>query len=401
LFSHILLDKPKGEKYIIPIYCNDLYLNTLKSNKYQIDFHNMTLSEIAEFRLSSQQITETKCTSPKEVVGWLGAMQAQDYGMAKWAVGCRLKESADKNIENAINKGEILRIHVLRPTWHLVSPDDVSWMLELTSPQIRSLMKSWDKGLELDQTIFSKSNDIISKALSGGNHLTREELMAKLEQAKINTSSNRSSHIMIRSELDGIVCSGEIRNKKQTYALLSERVPVFKKLTKEEALAKLAITYFTSHGPATIKDFTWWSGLLVKDARNALELVRSKLNHEQIDSEFYWFSNSFSASKNETTAIQLLPAFDEFIISYKDRRAALTLENQKRAFTLNGIFRPVIVADGQVIGLWKRTIKNNIVIIETETFLSTGKKIKKLIELAAEKYGHFMNMKNEIKHHPK
>jgi hypothetical protein len=357
----------------------------------------MTLNEIANLRLSNQQISATNFTSPKDIVDWLGAMQAQDYAMSKWAIGSRLPGSTIQQIENALDKGEIIRTHLLRPTWHLVSADDVYWLVELTAPQIKVLMKSWNKELEIDQSVFTKCNSIIEKTLSGGKHLTREELMAKLKMAKIATDNNRASLIMLHAELDGIVCNGVTRDKKLTYALLDQRVARTKKLTRDEALSKLARKYFSSHCPATFKDFVWWSGLLVKDAKNALEMVKSDLVSETIDNDTYWFSNSFSQSRDDNSSVYLLPAFDEFIISYKDRSAALKKEYQNKAFTRNGIFRPLIVVNGQVTGLWKRTIKNDKVIVDTEFFHQPNKKIKRLIENTAEKYGRFLAKKVELK----
>lgn len=368
----------------------------------QSDSRNaMTLKDIANIRLTSQQIAGTKFKTAKDMVGWMGAMQAQDYAMAKWAVGIRLSNSTEQVIQAAIDKGEIIRTHLLRPTWHLVSADDIYWMLELTVPQIKAALKSRHKELELSETIFTKSNKLIEKELTGGKHLTREELISKLEKTKIVTDNNRASHLLLRAELDGIVCSGATKGKTQTYALLAERVPKTKTLTRVEALAKLAQKYFSSHCPATLQDFVWWSGLSVKDARNALEMVKSDFISETIGSETYWLTHSFSKLKKDKTSVYLLPAFDEFIISYKDRGASLALVNNKKAISDNGIFRPVVVINGQVTGLWKRTIKKSKMIVEIEFLEPHNKTSKKLIEKAAEEFGHFWDKKIEVHHNIK
>jgi hypothetical protein len=201
---------------------------------------------------------------------------------------------------------------------------------------------------------------------------------------------------MFRAELEGIVCSGSIKNKKQTYALLRERVPKSKTLNREEALANLAGRYLLSHGPATLQDFVWWSGLQVKDAKQALEMIKSKFISEKIGTQIYWFANSFSLPKTNKKSIYLLPAYDEFIISYKDRSAAIPIENQKKAISNNGIFKPTILINGQVAGIWKRTIKEDKVIIETQFFHPTDEATKRSIKLAALKYGNFLNKKSEI-----
>ena len=206
----------------------------------------MKLSDVANIRLTNQHVAATKFKKAKDIVHWMGAMQAQDYAMAKWAVGVRLPDSTDTVIESAIDKGEIIRTHVLRPTWHFVSSGDIYWMLALTAPHIKASLKSRHKELELTETIISKSHTIIEKALAGGKHATREELITKFEKADIATDNNRASHIFLRAELDGIICSGATKNKKQTYALLEERVPKTKSLNRDEALTALAEKYFSS-----------------------------------------------------------------------------------------------------------------------------------------------------------
>lgn len=317
----------------------------------------MNLTDISHLRLINQQIIASKFKTAKEIVGCMGAMQAQDFSMAKWAIGVRLLKSTDKLIESAIDKGEIIRTHLMRPTWHFVSSDDIYWMLELTAPQIKASLKSRDKELEINKFIYEKSNFIIENALHGGKHLFREELVSGLEQANIATDNNRASHLLLRAELDGIICSGTTKNNKITYALLSERVPKAKVFTREEALSKLAQKYFTSHGPATLQDFVWWAGLSVTESKHALEMIKSNLVSETIDNQTYWFTDLFSIPNIDKELVCLLPAYDEFIISYKDRTATLPFEIHNKAVSNNGIFRPTIVIKGQVRGLWKRTIK--------------------------------------------
>jgi hypothetical protein len=357
----------------------------------------MNLADIANIRLTSQQIAQTEFKTAKDIVGWMGAMQAQDYHMVKWAIGVRLPNSTGKVIEAAINNGEIIRTHVLRPTWHLVSADDIHWMLALTAPQIKASLRSRHKELELSETVLSKSNTIIERALRGGRQLIREELMAELQKAGIATD-NRASHLMLRAELDGIMCSGAIKGGKQTYALLEERVSEKKPFTKEEALANLAKKYFTSHCPATLQDFVWWSGLSASDARHALEMVKSDFISETIDSQTYWLTNFSSIINTKKDVVQLLPAFDEFIISYKDRSASLPFANHNKTVSNNGIFRPVIVVNGQVSGIWKRTIKKDKVIVETDLFAQPDKTTKNLIEKASIQFGGFLEKKTEIHH---
>ncbi len=358
----------------------------------------MNLTDIANIRLASQQISNTKFQSVKDVVGWMGAVQAQDYKMAKWAIGIRTTSCTEKSIEAAVDSGEIIRTHILRPTWHFVAADDIYWMLELTAPRIKAFMKSNNKLLGLTDDIFKKSNAVIKKALKGQNHLTRAELLAELNKCKIATDINRSSHILINAELDGIICSGATKNNQTTYALLSERVAQKKKITKEKALGKLAAKYLESHCPATLADFIWWSGLSVNDAKHAFKIVSSDFIAEKIGEQTYWFPNSFSVPKNYEKSAYLLPAYDEFLISYKDRTAAIVAEHHPKAFSNNGIFWPTIVINGQVRGTWKRTIKKNKIILETNFFEQPGKNTATLIKRASEKFSYFLGHEIESLH---
>ena len=355
----------------------------------------MNFNNIATARLSSQQIDHTSFNDPKMLVAYMGAMQAQDYEMSKWAVGVRLKETAVSAVQAAIDKGEIIRTHVMRPTWHLVSSDDVYWMLGLTAARIKASMRSRLKELELDEATLKRTRNILAKALAGNKHLTRDEIGALFTKAKIDTSDNRLSHIMLNAELEMLVCSGADNGKKQTYALLEERAPKTKLLSKEESLAELAKRYFTSHGPATLADYIWWSGLSITEAKQGLEMVKSDLSSEVIGDAEYFFDQKRIKAKSKTS-IHLLPAFDEFLISYKDRTASLQLKDQTNTISQNGIFYPVIVMNGQVAGLWKRAVKKDKIIIEISFFQKTTKQMKAELENAADGFAGFLGKKKEV-----
>jgi hypothetical protein len=353
----------------------------------------MNLNEIALLRLANQQIAFSKLKTVKEAVSRMGAVQAQDFAMSKWAVGLRVPGSTEKSVESAIDSGEIIRTHVLRPTWHLISADDVYWMLELSAPQIKTAARSRDRELELTEEVFLHCNTLLEKWLRNGNFLPREELIQLLANAGFNNDNNRVSHILMRAEIDGIIGSGPTKSGKPTYALLAERVPVKKLLKRDEAAAELARRYFTSHGPATLPDFAWWSGLPVKECRQAIEENKSDFVAEMIDGETYWFHPAVSVPEIENEKIFLLPAYDEFIISYKNRAATLTFANHPKAVSSNGVFWPVIVHNGQVIGIWKRTIKAGKVALETEYFGSPDKTVQKKVEKEFEVYAAFLGKK--------
>jgi hypothetical protein len=209
--------------------------------------------------------------------------------------------------------------------------------------------------------LYSQVNRTIKKSLEGNKSLTREAIGKALEKTGITVDASRMTHFMMRAEVEGIVCSGALQGKSHTYAMLDERVPPPTKLLhKEEALAKLAQLYFTSHCPATLQDFVWWSGLLQTEAKKSLESVKFDFVAEKMNGQIYWIADTFKEMPcSVDKSIYLLPAFDEYIISYRDRKAILPLENHSKAISSNGIFRPVIVANGKVIGIWKRSNAKN------------------------------------------
>ena len=352
----------------------------------------MTLNEVASMRLSCQQIGGTKFKTPKDLASWMGGLQAQDFAMAIWAIGSRLAGSSNRSIQTAIDKGSLLRTHVLRPTWHFVSSEDIGWMLALTGPKILATLKTREKSLELSAHLFTKSETLFQKALNGKSSLTREELISILNKNKIETDHNRGSHLLVHAELTGLICSGQSKGNKQTYALLSERVRRSKHLSREASLEKLADKYFSSHGPATVSDFIWWSGLSPKDARHAIEIIQNRFHSESIGKDLYWFGQTSDMASLSQQKLFLLPAYDEYIISYKSRVASLQAVHNTRAISSNGIFRPVIVLNGQVIGLWRRTTKNQTLIIETELFQKIKPALKDQLEEAVKQFGQFFDL---------
>ncbi len=346
-------------------------------------------NEIIKQRLQNQQIHAAEANSPTELVAWMGAMQAQDYEMSKWALGVRLPNQTEGTLEAALNNGEVLRTHLLRPTWHLVSPTNIRWMLELSRPQIEKIVVGYNQRLGLDFSIRDKSNTIIEKALTEQPNLTRNELMQTLENHGIIASDIRAAHIMFHAELTGLVCSGIRKGKQLTYTLLDKRAPMTKPLLRDEALAKLATLYFQSHSPATLKDFSWWSGLTVTESRKAVAFIKDELETLAIDKTIYYILPSQTIEKVQKD-ILLLPAFDEYMVSYTDRTAALPLEYTKQAISSNGIFTPIIVHHGQVIGIWKRKMKTKYVEIELMPFEPISKDLSNEIQKAFGVYQEYL-----------
>lgn len=358
----------------------------------------MNFSDIISLRLSHQWLYGNSAVTIPEIVAHMGALQAQDFAMSKWALGIRKPDAIETDVETAINNGEIIRTHVMRPTWHIVPAASIYWMLDLSAKRIKGSAKARLQELELTPEVLSRCYSLLEKKLAGNNHQTRDELVTLFEQHTIANYNNRVSHILILAEQDGLLCSGKMKQGKTSYALLPEWVPQKSILSKEEALEKLARTYFFSHGPATLTDFKWWSGLSLSEVRTALELVKHDLFPEVIGSETYWFSPKNSIPTTQES-IHLLPAFDEFIISYKDRSATLTLDHHKKAITRNGIFHPVIIHNGIAIGIWKRTIKKETVVVDIYPFTSFNEFLKEPLENKIRQFGAFTNRKTNIKYH--
>jgi hypothetical protein len=366
-----------------------------KAQRFETITCGMNPHNISTIRFRNQQIAGSGFIAVKEIASWMGALQAQDFKMSKWAFGIRLKDSTETTINKAIDSGEIIRTHLLRPTWHFVSSKDIYWISELTAAQIRASVKFRDIELGLTEAIFRKSNSVIEKSLRNGIHLTREELISNLVKANIDVADNRASHLLLRAETNGIMCGGRLKNSKPTYTLLSEWVTKTKTLYRDEALKELSQRYFTSHGPATLQDFTWWSGLSSNDSKLALEFIKSDLLSEIIEKQTYWFVNSGNYPVNDPHKVFLLPAYDEFLISYRDRTASLPFLNQKNAVSVNGIFYPTIVRNGQVIGTWKHINKKESVVLEMNLFDKTDPETEIDFSEASAQYANFIGKETE------
>jgi hypothetical protein len=356
----------------------------------------MARLHLAHCRLANQQLSQQRFARPADVVAWLGAVQAQDYTAAKWAVGQRLAASTDAEVEQAFDEGSILRTHVMRPTWHFVSPVDIRWMLALTAPRVNALCAYYYRKFELNAAFFVRSQKAMVRALEGGRQLTRQELGSVLQRAGLVKSDEvganlKMGHIMLRAELDAVVCSGARRGKQFTYALLDERAPRGKTRSGSEALAELAMRYFTSHGPATVQDFVWWSGLTVKDAREGLEMVESKLVSEVAGERTYWMPASTLPARNGGRAY-LLPNFDEYIVGYADRQAIFD-PGDRRA---NILSNHTIVLDGKVGGTWRRSVGKAGVAIEVRPFAPMNAIQARRVARAGERYGAFLGLEAHV-----
>ncbi|MGH7712094.1 MAG: winged helix DNA-binding domain-containing protein [Gemmatimonadaceae bacterium] len=351
-------------------------------------------TDIPSRRLRNQQIDRSAFESPDDVVRWFGAMQAQDYLEALWAVGLRTRAAVQADIEQAIAQRAILRTWPMRGTLHFVAPNDARWMLELLTPRVLARAAARYRELELTEAVFARAANVCVRSLESGRVLTRTALYEALGSARISTAASRGLHIVSRLSQQGLLCFGPRSGKQPTFVLLEEWVPNAKRLTREEGLARLALRYFTSHGPAQLPDFTWWSGLTVGDARAGLAAVKSRLVSETIDGRTYWFADAPRLTRHAVSAPRayLLPVFDEYAVAYRDRSAVLDPALTKRVNAGGGIFKPILVVGGSVVGTWKRVFTKGTVAISLTPFARLTKAQWRVVEAAADHYGRFRGM---------
>jgi winged helix DNA-binding protein len=352
--------------------------------------------DLVDARLRNQRLTGVPLTTPVDVVRWLGAVQAQEYTDSKWALALRSRRTSNAEIERAFTAGTILRTHVLRPTWHFVTPADIRWMLALTGPRISRALASYHRNFQIDPADFKRSEKAIASALRGGVQLTRQELKVALQRAGVNVDGvQRLAFLTIQAESDAVICSGGRRGKQFTYALLDERVPTSRSIAREEALAELTRRYFASHGPAQLHDFTWWSGLTVADARAGLEMVSRELESDTIDRRTYWLATKTVRALASPQRAHLLGLYDEYLIAYKDRSAALDLSRWTRDAPRDPFSAPVVVG-GRVVGGWKKKVAGDRVVVTVTPCGRPGRADRRAVEDAAESYASFVGLDLEL-----
>ena len=356
----------------------------------------MTKFGIALKRLVSQGLEPPTFQTPSEVITSFGAVQAQDYAGAKWSLAQRLRQPlTDDALEKAFAEGDFLRTHVLRPTWHFVNPADIRWLLALSAPRVHAANAYMYRKLELNETVFRRSTDVIAQVLAGDKHSTRKELGAVLEQAGITATGQRLAALMMYAELEAVICSGSRRGKQFTYALLEERVPPAKRLSREKALAELARRYFSSRSPATLQDFVWWSGLLVEDAKAGMEAVKADFERTTVEGQTYWLSTQSTSVPVSQPTAHLLSTFDEVLLSYQDRSASVS-KDYAELWAKGNTFVSAIFLSSRTVGCWRRDLKKDSVILTLRFFRAINRAERSLIEEVAERYGAFLEKKVEI-----
>jgi hypothetical protein len=369
---------------------------------------------LALARLRNQRLVGPALSSPADVVRWLGAVQSQDYAGASWGVSLRCGGLTAAAVTQAFNAGHILRTHAMRPTWHFVAPEDIRWLQALTSPRVHAVNAFVYRLTELDEQTCRRADRLIARALQGGQARTRRELGAVLEKGGVPATGLRLAYLVMRAELNALICSGPIRSKQHTYMLLEERVSPAPALKRDEALAVLARRYFVSHGPASVQDFSWWSGLTMADARAGLEAVKSSFDSTEIERRVYWgppeslpratrtARRAPNLSTRSRTAaaplVHLLPNYDEHVVAYRDHSHSLDPGTREAVRTRGRepLAVHLIARDGLIVGGWRRTFERRQAVITTQLLASLKPRETRALEQAAADFGRFLEMPVEI-----
>ncbi len=349
----------------------------------------MIPDELLNVRLYNQLLSLHELKEPREVVARMGAMQSQALEMAKWAIGSRLPDSTAKVITGALNRGEVIRTHILRPTWHFVAAEDLRWMYALSYPRLKPVYRSYAKMLGADESLLYRCIPLIEELLSGGKHLSKQEIGVALAERGVLLDDNHLKLLLSFAELEGIIVNGELEGSRQTFTLLDEWVPRNPDISREDALERLARKYFTSHGPATLQDFAWWSNLPVTDCRKALEMIRPDFIREMINGRECWMRSDARTPPSDQDSALLLAPFDEFVVSYKERSEMIEEAHYSKVMTKNGIFSPTIMLNGTIIGSWKKNMKKNVPQITLTFFVKVPKKTTALFQPEIERLEKF------------
>lgn len=355
----------------------------------------MNTTELLTIRLYNQLLISHQLKEPQDVVYHMGAMQSQALDMAKWAIGARLGNKTVQDIDEALNTGKIIRTHILRPTWHFVSADDIHWMYDLSNQRLKPIYRSYTKMTGTDEALIYQTIPTLEKVLLDERHMTKQEIGSALLKFNISLNNILLNHCISYAEMEGILVNGQLKDNKQTFTLLEEWVPRKERISKEESLERLARRYFTSHSPATLLDFVWWSGLTLTDCRQAIQLIKADFICETINGREFWMKNDIKTPPTDEISALLLPPFDEFVVSYKDRSELIADTHYGKVMTKNGLFSPTIMFNGEIIGSWKKLNQKSTPHVELSFFDKTPKNKQNLFKTAIKQVERFYSKNKE------
>ena len=363
----------------------------------------MDLREVARLRLRNQRVSGSKLKSVPEVVGWLGCVQSQEYPYAKWTLGMRATGFVDADVDTALFDGRILRTHILRPTWHFVLPEDLRWMMQLTGPRVARAIRNTADVVVPPESEIQQALQAIREMLAGGVRMTRAEIAAELKRRKLALTDQMALPVFMRAELDLVICSGGLVGKQQTYALVDERIPAARPEDSDRdwALAELTRRYFTSHGPAAIPDFVWWSGLTVADAKRGIEINAGGLKKMEADGAEFWWAGDVGGSGTDkgrgekSPTAHLMQGYDEYIVAYRSPRTPINVDRLiPPAFLTRPPYLHAIVLDTQGVGYWRRVAlpRNGGFSIDVKLARELSSPEHRALEASVERYAEFVGV---------
>lgn len=346
----------------------------------------MTVEEAIAIRLHSQQLLCPQFARAEEVVSWMGMMQAQDYNHFRWAIGMRMKEPGMKAVNDRLSSGKVVRLHLLRCTVQTVTAEDYPWVLELCKERNLSTIKSWPsyKRAEFSEQYHEEATDAIKGILAGGKSMTKKRIGEEMSRLGLPGDNDHVHQILLRGEIEGLFVSGEVQGRDATWTLADnifrniegyktgvnfQNKELYPQFSVDEALSALARKYFRSHSPASFEDFCWWTGLPITQNRKAVQLIAPELEEVKIGEQvmFVYKSAEPLQTTNEKSVL-LLPPYDEYLIGYKSRWIALDKRYEHKAHNNFGIFHPVILYNGKVVGNWKASLASQAKTIATDVF---------------------------------
>ena len=363
----------------------------------------LTPDLVRRMRLQSLLLGTKHLDSPLEIVTWFGAMQSQDLASGKWSFGVRLPTWSQIDIDSAIERGEVLRTWPMRGTIHFVPPTDASWMLKHMGQKALAGAAARREYLGLDLATVEKSAGVLQEALTGGNRLTRTEASQVLNDAGIETAGQHSYHIIWYVSQIGITCIGPNQGKEQTVVLLKEWAGPQRELDRESGLAELALRYFRSHGPTTHQDFMGWAGINAKEAKSAIAANEPDLVTLPFQGKDLWLLSSLADEMGVldnlpgASATVALPGFDEYLLGFKDRALMIDDEHKNKIIPGgNGVFQATIVENGQVIAIWKRTVKKTKTSITVHPLRPLSKTQQASAHEALQRFGDYLRLPIEV-----
>jgi hypothetical protein len=351
----------------------------------------MDAHEIARRRMHQQHLAGPPAADPVTVVRALGCVQSQEYALAKWSLAQRCPPGVtDDDVERLLDDGTILRTHILRPTWHFVLGEELGWIQAVTGPRVHAFNAYYNRLHGLDADAAARTTTVIVEALRGGNHLTRPELGAALASAGFEATGNKLAYVVMLAELRGLIAQGVRRGKQHTYALVSERVAAPVSLDPEAGLAELTRRYFTSHGPATVKDFAWWSSLTVAQIKRGLAACGDALTSAEVDGRTLWFAAD-GPEPAPPPAAALLQGFDEYVVAFSDTKYVHNAPEREQYKVASGMYHP-IAFDGQIGAFWRRKLTPKRITMEIDLFAEPTARQRKALTGEVERYEAFAGL---------